>query len=293
MIKNKLSMLTGAALLTLSVSAEAVVVDLFSTAQGPYRDELNGLGTTGGSFGGLGGGALTSSGGAVALDGSILGTERDLWVDVISGADDASDTGASVRVGTTVNTGGDGLTYDALQLSMDGGVVARAGVQWDGAGDAGSTTLDTTGLGGIDLTSGGVLTDLEVITLSSDGGGVGSWTFDITAYTFSDPTQWSTISLVATTIPSGTGPVSSLIDLGGFLACGFSNGIVTVTCGGAGADVTDLGALEVVFNTSNSHDVDLRLVSVQTAVPEPSVLGLLGAGLLAGGLVSVRRRKKA
>ena len=281
----------GAAALAFSFGANAGIVDLFSTDQAILED------TTNGGFNSTD--ALYSQVGGVG-DLTILGGFRDLAVSAISGADDGIDA-SSIRV-----SGG------SLTFNNDTGVYGQGQVQWDGDDSGGNIfDIDYTGLGGLDLTLGGTADAFQVTTLASDQG----WVFEITMYT--DATNWTMVSLDADSVcASGcdfTSPHISLIPFTAFtddLLCGSygaAPGVNAITCGGTGADPTNLGALVVTLNVGdpNAPDgtgsapqdrtvaVDLRLDSITTTVPEPGVLALMGMGLMAAGLASRRRKIKA
>lgn len=272
----------GAAALAASFGAQAGVVDLFSTNQANLYDTING--TQAYADG------LFSQAGAAA-DTTILGGYRDLWVSALSGADNDAGEELGAKIGVA---GGQ------LRFSNDTGVAGVGEVQWDGNDN--SSAIATSGLGGIDLTLGGIMDTFELTTIFSDQ----DWVFEITMYT--DAANWTKVSLDANSVgPSGTyaSPHISYIPFSAFtndLLCGSYNaapGVNAITCGGTGADVTNLGALVARLNTGDvtaSQDptisIDLQLDSIRT-VPEPGVLALMGMGLMAAGFASRRRKSQA
>lgn len=263
-MKGEIKLLAGTALLgmSMSMSANAAIIDLFTTDQAELVDgTVNGVG-------------LSSS--VVSAGGDILGTERDLFVELLSNGGVATRE-ASIGVGGGV-----------LDFSVDTLATGTGTVQWDGVD--GSSTLDPTGLGGVDLTAGGTLFGFSVTTLFSDAG----YEFLVGAYT--DANNWTEISFSASAVVA---PSTSFIPFSGFInpaLCGAVNpapGVNSITCapGNNVVDFTNLGALEFVIDPNGgSTSIDLTLDQI-TTVPEPSVLGLMGAGLLAGGLVARRNKK--
>lgn len=270
---NKFWKLTvGAAALAVSCGAQAGVIDLFSTDQAILTDTSNGgFNTTD---------ALDSQAGS-AGDLTILGGFRDLVVSALSGASVSPLRSSSIEVG-----GGE------LLFTNSPSVTGVGQIQWDGDDSGGDVfDIDYTGLGGIDLTGGGSLNSFELVTLFSDL----NWTFDITIYT--DAGNWTKIDFDASSVQIGS-PLTSFIPFSAFIddsLCGDSNpapGVNLVTCGGSGADVTNVGAIVTTLNTSGTVAIDLELDQV-TTVPEPGVLALMGIGLLAIGLGSRRSRNLA
>lgn len=280
----------GAAALAMSFGAQAGTVDLFTTEQLLAKDFTNGSFTAADS---------NYSQAGAAADTTILGGYRDLVVSNLSGGV-ASVAGSSINV-----TGGQ------LYFSTDTSATGQGQIQWDGD-DSGTGVfgINYTGLGTTDLTAGGSLSAFELTTVFSDQG----WTFEITMY--SDATNWTTVSLDATSVGTGspgseTSPHISYIPFSAFTTdalCGTygaAPGVNAITCGGTGADATSIGALVATLNVGDPSApdgtgsapqgrtiaVDLQLDSVRT-VPEPGVLALMGMGLMAAGFVSRRRKSQ-
>lgn len=255
--------LTAPALLALSFGANAGTVDLFDTDQAFLTDDT------------LSDGGESSS---VAGGADILGGERDLFVELIS-SPDPTNVNASI-----------GVSAGALRFSTDTQAAGHGQVQWDGPD--GSNAIDFTGLGGVDLTEGGTVSAFRVDTIFADAG------FEFVVTAFTDANTWTEISFSATGTPA---PATTFIPFDAFTnaaLCGAVNpapGVNSITCAGGNTpvDLTNLGALVLDLDPDGeSVSIDLTLDAV-TTVPEPAVLGLLGAGLLAGGLVGFGRRRRA
>lgn len=239
-----------------SASAD-VIVDLFSTNQGPapigHLDSIVDGIAVGDSVGNA--------------DATILGGNRDLFVDLINQAQVDDFSTIKVSSGT-------------LSFANTPGAGGRGIVQWDG--NEGTAVLDKNGLGGANLST---VTNFEVTTILSDLG----YQFSIGAYTQGDANSWTVATFVASAVNLGS--VTSYIPLAGFQNCGFNNGIVQITCGATPVNFANLGALELILNVNGGQtEVDLRLDSVR-GVPEPGVLALFGSALLFGA-GALRRRVK-
>jgi len=258
-MKHEMKLLAASALLVASSAANANVIDLFSTSQTFLTD------TT------LADGGLSNF--ADSAGGDILGGSRDLFVETVTSAAGADVQNASI-----------GVAADNFFFSVDAGATGMGVVQWDGMDH--SAALDIAGLGNYDLTFGGNLNSFVIDVVSADLG----FNFVIDAYT--DATHFTSASLV-----SNAGSGTAIISFNDFANCGLSdpaNGILLVSCGAGGSvDFSDLGALQVVISPGgNSGTLDMRLESI--TVPEPSVLGLMGVGLLGAGFAArTRRNKKA
>ena len=253
----------GAGALAVSAVAQAVVIDDWTVSQ-TVQD------------GTAGNGANTNS--QAGPTANILGGNRDFSIDLLSSVVNPPPSPAQMTTGAVGPS-------SVLNFSTGTGLVANGIVQWDstaGFAGAGRNGINATGLGGVDLTQGGNLLGIQALTYNADH----PFTFAIAAFT--SATQWSIVTLNAHTTPSfQIPPVPSLIPFAGFLGCGFSGGdVVSVVCGSGGAvNFASLGALELdVYGTENL-DLTIGLVS---SVPEPGVLGLIGASMF--GLAFARRR---
>lgn len=271
-MKTSLKCLAGAVTLALSCSANAGIIDLFTTDQAKLTDTTIG-------------GIVSSSVVDAAPPIEILGEERDLGVDLIFSSGPGAESSIQV-IGSE------------LQFANNPTARSLGIVQWDGKDS--SIVLDEDGLGGIDLTEGGTVNAFLVETLFSDL----DWNFELGLYT--DASNWTKINFDATPVFGAT--VSTIL-FAGFTnssLCGSTNpalGVLSVSCAPSNqvVNLTKLGAIELKLNTapytappsgSNGLAIDLRLANV-TTVPEPATIGLFGAGLLAIGTIGRRRKEQS
>lgn len=271
---GKVKVASAAAILTLSVGAQANVVDLFTTNQIV-------------STSGVAVGTDVFSQVGSAMDTSIIGGYRDLIIkETIDG------TGGGTSIATMESFNG------SLSFASAPTVTGVGTIQWDGNDN--SATLDKTGMGAQDLVdqlgcpTGGC--DRFIFdVLSSD------FAFNFTIGLYTDDNNWTEFDLEAV-----NGAHTSEIFFSFFedaAGCGVSgspplpSGVLAQRCGGVGgnqvADVENIGAIQVIFNIDGTTDLDFKIGAVtKTGVPEPSMVALLGLGLASSGLVSIRRRRK-
>ncbi|MCG8408196.1 MAG: hypothetical protein MI923_23600 [Phycisphaerales bacterium] len=147
--------------------------------------------------------------------------------------------------------------------------VLNAIVELEYDGIDGSAFLDATGLGGIDLTADGA--DRFVLdVIAADFAGF------MTIFVYSDASNSS-----AAQIPFGAGIVSST--LFEFPFATFAPNL------GAGADFTNVGAMEFVIGSVPNSLLEFRLDSIRTT-PEPASGLLLVGGIAALARARSRRR---
>ncbi|MHC4695111.1 MAG: PEP-CTERM sorting domain-containing protein [Planctomycetota bacterium] len=188
--------------------------------------------------------------GNVTSGADIVGVEREIGLVWLSGPND---------IVLEPDAGGTGL----LNLSVGADTSGNGAIVWDGAD--GSPLLDPTGLGGIDLTGGGM--DRIGIDVVFDDLPV-----DLVLQVYTDAANWSQ-ALVQ--LPGGIA-VPVRMDA---LYSAFN------VVAGSGADFSNVGAIVLaVDNMDPATDLQIDLIEW---IPEPATLGLLALG----GLALLRRRR--
>lgn len=182
----------------------------------------------------------------------ILGESRQLQLDLISTPFVFGFTSSSVFVADGVAAWDNASRY-----------LSEARFIYDGVANL---MLEPDGLDGVDLTDGGTNTAfmLDVLTTDLD------LTIDVIIHSGAGNS-----TTVSTTLTGPAGPTSVVID--------FADIIATT---GAGADFSDVGAVELVLRGPESVDATIDNFKV---IPEPASMALLGLGLA----VIARRRNKA
>ncbi len=153
-----------------------------------------------------------------------------------------------------------------LGFSNISGVSGTGFLTYDGNDDP--TTVDTSGLGGFDLTFGGLGTGFVYDVISADAQlllTINAW--DLTG-------GFSTFSL---TLPA---------DFAGTFSGMFSEF-------SGDANLSNLGALQFVAGGNGVVDLDARLNSIGVSLVPVPAAGLLLGGALMGGAAIARRRRKA
>lgn len=237
-------------------------IDLFTTDQPQVKDDINGAGG--------------ATGTVSTTDTSILGGFRDLFADAIEGASSGfNNTSIKVFNNPDPNVG------SHLNFSNDTGVIGIGGVQWDGDDTAPGhiSGLNPAGLGGVDITNGGTVSQFQLETISSDF----DYQYTVTAY--SDANHWTAVTFDSVSVLSGSDPVIVTIDFSTFTNASLCDappaGVVSVVCsdaaGNAGGtqvvDFTNLGALDMRFNIGEpgTPDIDLRLGSITTVATKAAL----------------------
>ncbi|MGC9025545.1 MAG: hypothetical protein ACP5NB_12095, partial [Chloroflexia bacterium] len=157
-----------------------------------------------------------------------------------------------------------------LVLSNSGSNRSTLQITWDGP-DNDPTTLDPDGLGGVDLTDGGVNSGFHFLIIGQDVKGL----FKITVYEYNPSTDYSVYSQILSGINPGTHE-DVFIPFGAFTAVG-----------GDGADFTDVGAIILEINntasgTDQSLDVSLDFFEADSVQREYGDLpvSIYGTGVL-------------
>ncbi|MCG8449019.1 MAG: carboxypeptidase regulatory-like domain-containing protein [Pirellulales bacterium] len=177
---------------------------------------------------------LPSSQPASLVDGSVLGGERDMWVELTESNNPIS----SVALATN---GGN------LYVASGPGATGNAKVVWDGL-DGDGLLVNPTGLGGIDLTEhdGNTMTGIALTS------GADHPNAKITMRIYTDAGNWSEFT---TTVPESAGGAAT-----GKAIFNFSD--TPTAQGGQGADFTNVGALELTFEGVSALDGQVSLVGL-------------------------------
>ncbi len=191
----------------------SIMIDDFSVDQGPLVRTMPGdVGTP-----------IAST----VLDGGILGGERDIRVDLISGP-------SGNRISVVV---------DSYNHSQDGGIRGTSQATWDGI-DGDGLTVNPIGLGGIDLTEGGTQDALELLLESADLNA--SLIFEV----FTNAGNSSKYTLF---LPGGASNTQHVIPYTSFLPNL-----------GAGADFTNVGAITMKIDGSTVASLDVIITLIDT-----------------------------
>lgn len=190
----------------------------------------------------------------------------------------------------TVNTGESSLASGGgvLQLDNATGNESLGVVTWDGINDAGiaGALVNTTGLGGIDLTLGGANALLASIVAADLG-------FDYKIRVWDMLGNASTLSAEVQFAVQPSDGVTADYQFNWFnLANGayLIDGLAFTIAKTGIIDFTQIGALQLELTNTDTISVDLAIGQIQ-AIPEPGTLALVGAALF--GVAAAGRRRKA
>jgi hypothetical protein len=230
---------------------------------------------------------------AGAFPASIIGGYRDISITKLT------DNIGAANQGDATMTAGSGV----LSLDNATGVTSRGVITWDGSNAAGNdgASVDVTGLAGYDLTMGGLVNTFLADILYADLGfdyEINVWDMDGSMATLSAGIQFG--------VPAGVYESHYAFDWFNLPTGQYCDGVNApplcanpltqlnffITRGGnlGAIDFENIGALQLVLTNVNTASVDFALGKVR-AVPEPSILALVGLGLL--GMASLGRRKQA
>jgi len=246
-ISKMMLALAVATVVAFAGSARGALVDSFSTSQGPLT--VDGMSTTASS--------TVASGG-----GDILGGERDIQVMQTSG-----DSTTTVQVLGMQGRLEHGQGSDATAMTL---------ITWDGV-DGDAMTLDATvGLGGIDLTAGGLDNRFTLRVLLND------FSTDLTM------TVWSSATNASEEIVSTGGGIGAPV-LFDFFYADFDP-----VAGMMAADFENATAIQLKINgPTGATDIALDFIETTQEIPVPAALpgGLALLGL--AGMGAWRRRRAA
>ncbi|CAE6933316.1 hypothetical protein ACOMICROBIO_FLGHMIGD_03608 [Vibrio sp. B1FLJ16] len=266
-IIRALSVMTCALLLHANGQAEEILIDDFSTNQGPVSDLV------------VGGGGSSSQ--IISGGGDILGEYRDIYVEEVDNGVDPTKAADDPTLGIHVQ-----VSSGRFSATLDDLVKAYAVVTYDGANEVGGnwqTGVDVDGLGGDDWTgtigfqfeavSNDIVAPVQLIVWTNDSGDGVTFVKHVMDY--------DTLGDI-----NGDGLYDAFFSVDGFADAGSINW-------------ASVGAFQAVFNLDTTGDLSHSKVSVDlslaraTAVqaPEPAALSMFGAGVLMLGFVGYRRRK--
>jgi len=209
--------------------------------------------------------SLTASVPGITWDfapGSMVGGERDLRLQLISG-----DFGS-----LKANPGSTGY----LAFGLAPASIGTGRVIWDGTD--GSSGLNFTGLGNLDLTETATQAGIEMKVISDDLPVIGGLQLDI----YTNSGNWSTFLY---NIPGGIPPAPSITVLAPWASFAIA--------GGLGADFSDVGMIRLSLGAAGVEALDFEVDYVKTyappsGVPEPATMLLFGSGLV--GVYFLRKR---
>lgn len=246
-----------------SAQAALVTVDDFSSGifEAGTALEIDGVGTAAGQ-----------------QLGTMLGGERDVYLRVTAAVAGSPDASAEVQTGV-----------GEFEYSNRIGAQSDFLIQWDGSDGQTSGGADydnptgelSQGLGGIDLTMGGMF-DAFGTLFTLDGNTVESFVM-----------LFSSAGDSSVHFFDKEGPETGFQHFAKFNNSGAADAFTVVS--GAGADFTSITAIVIggraaAGSAGTGLNLQLDLIDSIT-VPEPATLALFGAGLV--GIGAIRRRRKA
>lgn len=218
---------------------------------------------------------------------TVIGGYRDLSITKTAGA-----LGEAATM--TVSEG-------SLRYSNNNSVTSTGVVTWDGSNNAGAGGVNVlpTGFGGtgIDLTAAGTADSLFADVLSADLG----FNYKITVWDMDG--DMSELSAGVQFQVNSTISAHYLFDWFNLASGQYCDGVAapplcadpttqldfSILRVGGPIDFTRIGALQLTL-TGARADVDLSIGSIETGIPEPGALALVGIALLGAGAASRRGR---
>ncbi len=267
-----LSVMTCALLLHANVQAAEILIDDFTTDQGPVSDTV------------VGGGGTSSDIAAV----EALGGHRDIYVEEVDNG--VPEVGDDFTQGIHAQ-----VSNGRFSASLDNLVNGFAVVTYDGAnvvGDDYAGNVDVGGLGGLDWSDTAyflfedVSNDLIApVTLTV-------WTEDEEGIFTAHSAEFLTVG--------GSSEPQDGIEIRNVRDPLYDTVIYLSVFGDEYINWASVGAFQAIFNMDNSAgdsvlDVDLSLsrATLPIDIPEPAALSMFGAGMLMLGFVGTRRRKNS
>jgi hypothetical protein len=260
-------------------SAAMLLIDNFDFKQRIAQDKSNGLASS----------SATKSG----VNASIIGGEREIYVNAVTGADAFGSTRA-------------GVASSRFSFSNDSGVAGFGALRWDGTSHTGFDPaladfgIDRTGFAGVNFSA--IADSLKITFLNSDSA------FPFTLQFFSSDTDWTTFTFAAIPVcaPADASCLSQAGAVVGPVDFFFNFALMNLlgTKFGAGVNFSNVTAMQAIFNfnvgagtpgLAQSIDFSIDFVDgdLPAIVPEPGSLALNALGLFGLWFVSRRRRTPA
>ena len=177
---------------------------------------------------------LPASHPSTLIDPTVLGNERDMYVELTAGTDIFSSV-------SLVSGGG------LLRLASDTTVTGNAKIVWDGA-DGSATSVNPTGLGGVDFSSfnGNRMTGLRLAVGADHANSV------VKLRIYSDAGRWTEFQTVVPETPGGAATSQVVFNFDGSAS----------NSAGGGADFSEVGAIELTFQGVSAVDGQVSVVDI-------------------------------